>query len=61
MHRTQGLEASPDATRTNAGREAITSELAQTGQPALLADSKAAGAFVHGVEERLARVPSSAR
>ncbi|MEK7760042.1 MAG: hypothetical protein AAB433_00535 [Nitrospirota bacterium] len=42
-------------------REAITSELAQTGQPAPRSDSKAAEAFVHGVEERLARVPSSAR
>jgi hypothetical protein len=42
-------------------REAITSELAQTGQPASRSDSKAADAFVRGVEERLARVPSSAR
>ena len=42
-------------------REAITSELAQTGQPALRADSKTTDAFVRGVEERLARVPSSAR
>ena len=42
-------------------REAITSELAQTGQPAPRSDSKAADAFVRGVEERLARVPSSAR
>ena len=42
-------------------REAITSELAQTGQPALSSDSKATDAFVRGVEERLARVPSSAR
>ena len=41
--------------------EAITSELAQTGQPALRSDSKATDAFVRGVEERLARVPSSAR
>jgi len=42
-------------------REAITTELAQTGQPALRADSKTTDAFVRGVEERLARVPSSAR
>ena len=42
-------------------RDAITSELAQSGQPALRSDSKAADAFVRGVEERLARVPSSAR
>jgi len=42
-------------------REAIVSELAQTGQPAPRSDSKAADAFVRGVEERLARVPSSAR
>jgi hypothetical protein len=42
-------------------REAIASELAQTGQPAPRSDSKAADAFVRGVEERLARVPSSAR
>ena len=42
-------------------REAITSELAQTGQPAPRSDSKATDAFVRGVEERLARVPSSAR
>ena len=42
-------------------REAITSELAQTGQPASISDSKATDAFVRGVEERLARVPSSAR
>jgi len=41
--------------------EAIASELAQTGQPASRSDSKAADAFVRGVEERLARVPSSAR
>ncbi|HSQ91206.1 MAG TPA: hypothetical protein VLM19_03420 [Nitrospiraceae bacterium] len=42
-------------------REAITSELAQTGQPALRADFKGTDAFVRRVEERLARVPSSAR
>ena len=42
-------------------REVITSELAQTGQPPLHADSKTADAFVRGVEERLVRVPSSAR
>jgi hypothetical protein len=42
-------------------REAIASELAQTGQPAPRSDSKAADAFVRGIEERLARVPSSAR
>ena len=42
-------------------RDAITSELAQTGQPAPRSDSKAADAFVRGVEERLARVPNSAR
>ncbi len=41
-------------------RDAITSELAQTGQPPPRSDPKAAEAFVHGVEERLARVPSSA-
>ncbi|MEI8014868.1 MAG: hypothetical protein WCH20_08525 [Nitrospira sp.] len=42
-------------------RDAITSELAQTGQPVSRSDSKAAEAFARGVEERLARVPSSAR
>ena len=42
-------------------REAITSELAQTDQLALRPDSKTTDAFVRGVEERLARVPSSAR
>ena len=42
-------------------REAITSELAQTGQPASRLDPKATEAFVRGVEERLAHVPSSAR
>ena len=42
-------------------REAITSELAQTGQPASSSDPKTTEAFVRGVEERLARVPSAAR
>jgi hypothetical protein len=42
-------------------RDAIISELAQTGQPAPRSDSKATEAFVRGVEERLARVPSSAQ
>lgn len=42
-------------------REAITSELAQTGQPAPRSDPKATEAFVRGVEERLAHVPGSAR
>ena len=42
-------------------REAIKSELAQTGQPTPRLDSKAAESFVRGVEERLARVPSSAQ
>ncbi len=42
-------------------REAITSELAQTGQTAPRSDPKATDAFVRGVEERLARVPGSAR
>jgi len=41
--------------------EAITSELAQTGQPAPLSEPKATEAFVRAVEERLAPVPSSAR
>jgi len=36
-------------------REAITSEVAQTGQPAPRSDPKATEAFVRGVEERLAR------
>jgi hypothetical protein len=40
-------------------REAIASELAQTGQPAPRSDPKATEALVRGVEERLARVPSS--
>ena len=42
-------------------REAITSELAQTSQPAPHSDPKATETFVRGVEERLARVPSAAR
>jgi len=42
-------------------REAITSEMAQTSQPAPRSDPKATEAFVRGVEERLARVPSSVR
>jgi hypothetical protein len=43
-------------------REAVTSELAQTtGQPAPRSDPKATVAFVRGVEEKLARVPSAAR
>jgi hypothetical protein len=42
-------------------REAITSELAQTGQLGPRSDSKATDAFVRGVEERLAPVPSSTR
>ena len=41
--------------------QAITSELAQTAPPASISDPKAREAFVRGVEERLARVPSSAR
>jgi hypothetical protein len=41
--------------------EAMTSELAQTGQPAPRSDSQARDAFVRGVEERLAPVPNSAR
>ena len=40
---------------------AIASELAQSAQPAPRSDSKATDAFVRGVEERLASVPSSAR
>jgi hypothetical protein len=42
-------------------RDAVTSELAQTGQPASRSDSKAADVFVRGVEERLARAPNSTR
>jgi hypothetical protein len=41
--------------------DAITSELAHTGQQAPRSDPKATDALVRGVEERLARVPSSAR
>ena len=41
--------------------DAITSEMAETGPPEPLSDPKATKAFVRGVEERLARVPSSAR
>ena len=36
-------------------REAITSELAQTGQPALRSDPKATEAFVRAVEDKLVR------
>ena len=36
-------------------RDAITSELAQTGQPAPRSDPKATDALVRGVEERLVR------
>jgi len=42
-------------------RQAITSELAQTGQPAPRSAPQATDAFVRGVEERLAPVPGSAR
>jgi hypothetical protein len=42
-------------------RDAITSELAQTGQPAPRSDPKATDALVRAVEDKLARVPSSAR
>lgn len=42
-------------------REAIISEIAQTGQPAPISDSKPAEAFVRGVEERLARTSSATR
>jgi hypothetical protein len=41
--------------------QAITSELAQTGQPAPLSDPKATDAFVRGVEEKLVHVPSLTR
>lgn len=41
--------------------QAMRSELAQTGQPSSRSDPKATDAFVRGVEERLAHVPSSAR
>ena len=36
-------------------REAITSELAQTGQPVALSDPKAKEAFVRAVEDKLVR------
>jgi len=39
-------------------REAVTSELAQKAQPASISDPKVTDAFVHGVEARLAPVPS---
>ena len=42
-------------------REAVASQLGQTGQPAPHSDPKAQEAFVRGVEEKLARVPSAAR
>ncbi|MGH7146851.1 MAG: hypothetical protein ACREIJ_02990 [Nitrospiraceae bacterium] len=42
-------------------REATTSELAQTGQPAPRSDPKATEAFVRAVEDRLARASSAAR
>jgi hypothetical protein len=41
--------------------DAITSELAKTGQPTLLSDRKATEALARGVEERLAHVPSLTR
>lgn len=41
--------------------QAMRSELNHTGQPATRSDPKATEAFVHGVEERLARGSSSAR
>jgi hypothetical protein len=41
--------------------QAITSELAQTGQPAPRSDPKATEAFVRAVEDRLARPASSAQ
>jgi len=40
-------------------REAVISELAQTGQPAPRSDPKATDAFVRGVEERLAHPSNS--
>ena len=40
-------------------REAITSELAQTGQPVALSDPKAREALARAVEDRLARAPSA--
>ena len=39
-------------------REAITSELAQTGQPAPRLDPQAAESFVRGVEDKLVRASS---
>ncbi len=42
-------------------RDAIASELAQTGQPAARSDPKAADSFVRGVEERLAHSSNSVR
>jgi hypothetical protein len=41
--------------------DAITSELANTGQPTLRSDPKATEALVRGVEERLAHEPSLTR
>jgi hypothetical protein len=41
--------------------QAMRSELDHTGQPVPRSDPKATEAFVRGVEERLAHVPSSAR
>ena len=41
--------------------EAITSELAHTGQPVPLSEPKATEAFVRGVEERLAHPSNSAQ
>ena len=41
--------------------QAIKSELAQSAPPASISDSKSTESFVRRVEERLARVPSSAR
>jgi hypothetical protein len=42
-------------------REAITSELAQTGQPVGLSDPKAKDAFARAVEDRLANPSNSAQ
>jgi hypothetical protein len=42
-------------------RDAIISELAQTGQPAGLSGSKAGEAFTRAVEDRLTRSSSAAR
>ncbi len=42
-------------------RDAITSEMARTGLPVPRSDPKATEVFVRGAEERLVRVPSSAR